>query len=63
MAKTCEVELWVTVDADGDYAVGKDADAAAEAYRAQNHDLRWRNAERSDLERTASISAGSSVQR
>jgi hypothetical protein len=27
-----EVEVWVIVDADGDYRVGIDADGAAEAY-------------------------------
>jgi hypothetical protein len=32
MAKTCELEIWVKVDADGDYRVGIDAEAAAEAF-------------------------------
>ena len=28
-----ELELWLVVDADGDYAVGKDAEEACQSYR------------------------------
>ncbi|MFO0823028.1 MAG: hypothetical protein U0792_07895 [Gemmataceae bacterium] len=33
-AELCEVEVWVVVDEDGDYAVGKDSEAASEAFEA-----------------------------
>jgi hypothetical protein len=33
--QTIEVEVWVLVDASGDYAVAKDAAAAVEAYEGE----------------------------
>jgi hypothetical protein len=31
-SQTCQVEVWVLVDADGDYGVGREADAASQNY-------------------------------
>ena len=39
MAKTAQIEVYAIVDADGDYAVGKDAEAAVEKYTEDVGDL------------------------
>ncbi len=30
----CEIEVWVVIDEDGDYAVGKDRESAAESFES-----------------------------